>query len=262
MTGNEDGGIKPVLSEFIDSKPKDTLSSYQFRRPFFNKYPSLYGVHSALFRVRHLQVVYDLDVREELFKCISSQKLDDLSSAIVKDNEAMRCLSTIAINFLYLYRAMLLGEKEFVVLQHFIDISRAYDQKDIEQLQLFIYFFTHCIIGETSFYLEEIRPQRTQDCIKMLKILERVIDGSFQDIKLDNKLEFLVCCRICGIDSQLFERVYDECQRSLSDEGHFLVDVHNNNAQKGRATFSKAEHRNVLYIMSHSPFNPHSEVVT
>jgi len=95
----------------------------------------------------------------------------------------------------------------------------------------------------------------------MLEELEPLIEANFTTINLDNKLEFLVCSRICDFKSDLFDRIYDECERSVSDAGTFVIDVHNENIQESRNDFVSSEHRNVLYIMSTSTYTPHSTLV-
>jgi hypothetical protein len=95
----------------------------------------------------------------------------------------------------------------------------------------------------------------------MLARLEQIITEYFPHISLDNKLEFLVCARICSYQTPLFERIYIECEASLSPEGIFLVDTLNDNRLAGTKTFAGSEHRNVLFIMSGSPYTPHNTLV-
>jgi hypothetical protein len=125
-----------------------------------------------------------------------------------------------------------------------------------------MYLFTHCIIGDSNFYTQDINPKNRPAFRQMLKILENIIAENFQVINLDNKLEFLVCCRICGYETGLSEPIFNECRESLSDEGHFLVDKHNQNAQDSRQTIAGSEHRNVLFIMSSSLYRPHSTLLS
>ena len=95
----------------------------------------------------------------------------------------------------------------------------------------------------------------------MLDTLEDLIDNNFDKINLDNKLEFLVCARICHYESNLFKRIYEECEKSISPEGIFIIDRHNQNVQKDRSNFTSSEHRNVLFIMSTTEYLPHSTLI-
>lgn len=253
--------LKKNLQQIISAEPTTRINAFQLRKPFFQKYPLLYGAHASLFRVRHLKSVYGIDAKDVFFECLNKQALDDLALELLDDAAAVRTLSTFAINFLFLYKFILLDQKNFVKPERFLKIGQGYNLDEKRNAQLLIYLFTHCIIGETNFYQQNIRRECHGSYIRMLKILDSLITERFEDINLDNKLEFLVACRICNIDSALFARVYAECNQSLSQKGHFLVDQHNRNKQRDREDFVRSEHRNVLYIMSFSSYRPHSTLV-
>ncbi len=253
--------LTAMLQEMIAKPQSGRRNAHDLRRPFFEEFPQLYGLHSALFRTRHLISVYGVDARPSLFACSSKQELDDLADKLLKNAEALRVLSTFAINFFYLYTGVVLGRLDDIGPNRFIEVSKGYDLSDKVQLQLLIYLFTHCVIGETNFYTAEIKNRRLTPYIEMLSTLEEVIDTNFDDINLDNKLEFLVCCRLCGTESKLASRIYAECKDSISNDGHFLVDRHNSNPQASKSSFASSEHRNVLFIMSSSAYSPHSTLV-
>jgi hypothetical protein len=253
--------ISNLLGQLVRSPQEGKRNAHELRQPYFQKYPRLYGIHSALFRVRHLKSIYGIDASQALFEHASKVELDELSEKLMQDEETIRILSTFAINLFYLYKVILENQADFVDLERIIEISKEYDIKNIKHVQLMIYMMTHCIIGETNFYTEEITRNRKNQCSKMLRVLEPIIEENFDNINLDNKLEFLVCCRICGIRTHLSKRVERECASSLSENGHFLVDKHNKNGQKNKVSFESSEHRNVLYIMSNSDYQPHSTLV-
>lgn len=236
-------------------------NAHELRQPYFEKYPKLYGAHLALFRVRHLEAVYGIDARDALYTSISKEELIDLKRALLADDDAMRVLSTFAINFCYLLERVILKDETALPLEYFYELGLAYDTSDKEQLQLLIYLYTHCIIGESNFYTRTITSDALPVYQKMLDVLEPLIETNFNDINLDNKLEFLVCARICHWRSRLADQIYAECERSISPEGTFIIDVHNTNIQNDRNDFVKSEHRNVLFIMSTSPYEPHSTLV-
>jgi hypothetical protein len=90
----------------------------------------------------------------------------------------------------------------------------------------------------------------------MLRRLETVIRKQFDMINLDNKLEFLVCCRILNYETDLFDRIYRECEGSISPHGTYLVDTLNSSKNTTKASLDGSEHRNVLFIMSTEPYSP------
>jgi hypothetical protein len=253
--------LTETLSKIINAPQTGRRNAQELRQPFFDKYPTLYGRHMALFRVRHLSSVYDVDAREDLFKNVSEEDLLSLRDALLEDEEAIKILSTFAINYLYLLERVIRRDETFLRVDRFYDLGKSYDITDLQQIQLLIYLYTHCIIGESNFYTRLIPASNLGIYIKMLEDLEPLIRDNFDKINLDNKLEFLVCARICGFESHLFTRIYEECSQSVSSEGTFVIDVHNKNAQEDRNGFLSSEHRNVLFIMSTTPYLPHSTIV-
>lgn len=253
--------LSEIIGAVVNAPQSGRRNAHELRQPYFEKYPKLYGAHLALFRVRHLKEVYGIDARSALFEHISKAELIELRDALLGDTDALKILSTFAINYCYLLDRVILEDADSLPLAHFLELGDEYDTTVIEQIQLLIYFYTHCIIGESNFYVREIPETVIATYRAMLAKLEPLIKDNFQKINLDNKLEFLVCARICGFATDLFAPIYEECEQSISPEGTFLIDVHNDNAQADRNDFVTSEHRNVLFIMSSSEYHPHSTLV-
>jgi hypothetical protein len=253
--------LNKVIANVFNTQQTGRRNAHEVRQPFFDKYPALYGAHLALFRIRHLEYVYGIDARDSLYESISRESLLALKDALLADRAAMKALSTFAINFCYLLELVVLKNTNNLPLDYFLELGTSYDTSDKEQIQLLIYFYTHCIIGESNFYVRPIDSAKLPIYHQMLGILEPLIDNNFNDINLDNKLEFLVCARICGFTTTIAVRIYEECENSISPDGTFIIDVHNKNIQTDRNDFVKSEHRNVLFIMSTSPYIPHSTLV-
>jgi len=256
-----DKSIDEVISELVNTPQTGKRNAHELRQPFFDKYPQLYGTHSALFRVRHLECVYGIDAKQSLFNSVSKNNLVKLEYALLNDSDAIKFLSTFAVNYIYLLERVINKDEDSFSIQRFYDLGKTYDTSNLQNLQLLIYLYTHCIIGESNFYTRKIAIKKLPIYHRMLSYLESIIDINFAKINLDNKLEFLVCARICNYESRLFDRVYNECENSISPEGKFIIDVHNQNAQIERNNFVSSEHRNVLFIMSNTEYNPHSTLV-
>jgi hypothetical protein len=253
--------LEKLFSNII-AKPKvGRRIAHDLRRPYFEKYPKLSGLHSALFRARHLKAVLGIDAKDALFRVVPKAQFEELYNQLLVDPGALRALSTVGVNYMYLYKS-LIGQRDLIDPAIFVDIARGYELRDSTNIRLQIYLYTHSIIGETNFYTEVVLSKYRVLFAKMLNELEEIIAKRFEDISLDSKLEFLVCCRICGINSPLFKKVYDECQKSISPEGHFLIDRHNKNSKTSLSSFNSSEHRNVLFIMSSSLFNPHPTLIS
>ena len=250
--------LTDTLTEIINRPQTGKRNAHELRQPFFNKYPLLYGAHLTLFRVRHLESVYGIDARPALFSVVDKDKLIKLKQDLLNDIPAMMSLSTFAINYLYLLEKIIFNDQNPLPINDFLEIGYKYKTENIQDLQLLIYFYTHCIIGESNFYTLEIPTDKLPIYHQMLAYLEKIITDNYQKINLDNKLEFLVCARICNFDTKLFDKIYDECDQSISNEGTFIIDIHNQNAQNERNNFARSEHRNVLFIMSSTAYQPHS----
>ena len=128
--------------------------------------------------------------------------------------------------------------------------------------ELQIYFFTHCIIGASRFYSTKIKKGELGVYMKMLKFIEEIIRDHFEMISLDNKFEFLVCAKICGYKSGI-ESGYSLGSRPFTcARRKFPYRHHNAKASPNeRNDFVGAEHRNVLYIMSQTPFHPSRQAI-
>jgi len=258
---NPDQSLQQILQAIIDTPQTGRRNAHEQRQPFFAKYPKLYGAHSALFRVRHMEAVYGVDARQALYDCLPRETLLQLRDDLLQDEQALRVLSTFAINYCYLLTRVVERDEGTIDITRFLDVAKGYDLTDKTDIQLFIYLYTHCIIGESNFYTREIPPANKEIYVTMLKELEQIIMKNLPLINLDNKLEFLVCARICNYDSPLFAPIHAEAAGSVSAEGMFIIDIHNTNVQSDRNDFVKSEHRNALYIMSTSEYQPHSTLV-
>ncbi len=244
-----------MLRDVLHNLPETPINAATERAPYFAKYPSLRGLMLSLFRVRHLLSIYNTDVREEFLQITPLEELQNLADTLLHDEAAMRVLSTYAINFLYLIRHILYPDKTGPIdTSVFYTMGRGYDLSQKSDTLLLIYLYTHCIIGETNFYERPVAPERQAIYLEMIQKVEEVIKAHYDDCNLDNKLEFLVCCRILGYDTSLEELIYEECEGSISPEGTFLVDTLNNAGQTNKVSFADSEHRNVLFIMSTSPY--------
>lgn len=249
--------IRHALSSLLRDPPEAKINALAERQPYFDEYPELRGRIFALFRVRHLRDVFGVDARAELLSVVAKAELEEMADKLSNDHAAIRTLSTYAINYLYLVRQILYGSPDSMneFLRSIEKIAAGYDRSNPTDVQLLIYLYTHCIIGASNFYLQPVPAPHKDYYLRMVIELEPLIDAMFEHINLDNKFEYLVCCRILGYQTPLFERVYEEASRSVSPDGTFVIDTHNDNRQGTKTSLSDSEHRNVLFIMSTLPYH-------
>lgn len=249
--------LQQIIANAKASPIHGSKNAAELRRPYFQRYPNLKMYVSVLFRIHFMQAIYGIDAKLMMHSIFGKQALSKLKDDLLADSEALAILSTHAINFLYLYDRVINEDDINLSPDRFLSIGReTYDFSDKLHLQLFVYLYTHCIIGESRFYCRSLPEQHLPVYSTMLEELEQVINDHYDDINLDNKCEFLVCAKIVGQPSRLASKIFDEATRSISPDGTYLIDTHNNNPQIDNVTLDKSEHRNVLYIMANRDFLP------
>lgn len=247
--------LQEQISHKVNSPLRRAMPVYELRLPYLTRYPKLYGWHQALFYVRHLDVVYGIDARQALLQTIDSKDMQQLARTLWEDHAALHTLSTIAVNFLYMYQRYIAQQPEDIAIDTLYTLGNSYNLDDPEELRLLLYLYTHCIIAASNFYANPLPQQHVPVYRSMLEFLDHIISSHYDHINLDTKLEFLVCCRIASYESGLEARITEECAQSVSPNGTFLVDTLNDFALRHvKRTFTESEHRNVLFILSGSPF--------
>jgi hypothetical protein len=208
--------------------------------------------------------IYDLDIRPYIRKYISDKEFIDLFHDLIDDEDAIRLLSTHAINYFYLLKnyfkdkislssVVLVSPVELAkLLKGYRKLERKGTIDKSRSVKLQIYLLTHAIIGQSRFYARSVK---LSDYTLFCKKVERLISDNFFDVSLDNKLEFLVCCQICGYETSISQIIEQETERSVSWAGNFLVDTLNSaNTTKTGDCLRISEHRNILYLMSQNRF--------
>jgi hypothetical protein len=249
--------LQRIIQQALSQPDYGFKNAAGLRQAHWQRYPKLKLYTLLLFRITFLKTIYDIDCRKAFLELFPKAEIEALVKELLADTEALAILSTNAVNFLYLYKRIICEDETALPLERFLTVGRtAYDYRDKTHLQLYIYLYTHCIIGDTQFYYRNLPAAQLPIYQVMITELEALIDKRFEDINLDNKCEFLVCAAIVGHHSKLADRIAAEAAQSVSDAGVFLIDRHNHNPQTEKESFDESEHRNVLFIMSNRPFTP------
>jgi hypothetical protein len=230
-----------------------SLNVLHLREPFFARYPSLRRTATVLYWGLILDACYETDARSRLNELFPESELQRLYQELCQDRQAVALLSTHAVNFMYLYQRYVKGAEGLPENNTFVGIAtdgQLYDMASPLHNQLRIYLLTHTIIGESMFYSRQIPGDTARNYWPVMQTLERILGPNLKTVNLDNKLEFLVCARLLGYGSELESSILDEAGRSLSNEGNFLIDTHNQNPQTSYQSFDKSEHRTLLYLLA------------
>jgi hypothetical protein len=258
FTGDEhpEALIQRLIADAQASPIHGSRNASGLREQYFLRYPNLKTYALVILHLTFLKHIYNLDCRELFFSYFPKNNVLAMRDELLRDDEALAILSTHAINFLYLLDRIIQPDEPRFDPSQFITLGSQYELANPLHLQLKIYLYTHCIIGETLFYYRALPTVAGAPYHAMMAELETLISERFADINLDNKFEFLVCAQITGFESALQARIFDEAERSVSPDGTFLIDRHNNNPQAANNTLGASEHRNVLFIMANNKFTP------
>lgn len=247
------------INEILKSKlEKDNPGKYKFkelRKEHFKKYPYLRRYNILLFRYLFSKSIHNLDIKKNIASLVPDKVLVELKNLLYQDKKALFYLSTHAINFLFNLRGYLGkdNDKDFINPEYLLQIGKQAKKEKVNDA-LVLYFFTHCIIGESRFYQKLIKTER-DTYIKMFKLCEEIILENYHAVKLDNKLEFLVCGKLLKVKSSLEKAILAEADDSLSNMGNFIIDRFNTlKDDKTYNNIMRSEHRNVLYIMAKTDF--------
>jgi hypothetical protein len=232
------------------------------RKPYFEKYPLLRQSLLAMFRLLFTKTIYGIDSRVLLANHFDISELDEMEKRLIGDKDALSTLSTHAVNFLYLYNRFYKSNDNGIAVDFLLSHAETMNTSSNLDLLLYIYFVTHCVIGESLFYKRHIPQNILKPYIDSILRLESTVEQRYDDVNMDNKFEMLVCFRILGLESRLSDQIYQEAAGSLSENGDFIIDKLNNNPQQENIDFEKSEHRNVLYLLSNSNFHPINEFLS
>ncbi len=228
------------IAKMLSRNDYSKVNYLALRQPFFEKYDNIYALEATLVRICHMINLYNIDYRAEFKQIFSIQKLYQLVDQLMTDDEAIKILSTYAINVISLTEILFPRNKDLMqeLIQKTSQMSGA--------PELMLYLYTHIIICATNFYYRSIPVDSCPSLKEILKKSEAIISEHYDKISLDIKLEFLVCAKLLRVKTKLKPRITADCQKIL-DNNDYLIDP--KKASRFN-TINGAEHRNALLIMS------------
>jgi len=235
----------------------ENLIAGKLRKKYLEKYPQLLSYNHLLFKNLFSQTIYKKNLHPEIEKILPQAKLIALKKKLEKDKEAIAVLSTFAVNYFYVL-AYYLNDPKLANPNLFLDVFKKKNEQLKNHPDLRAYILTHAIIGESQFYSKGILRHK-KIYLKMLAELENIINTNYFQLALDIKFEFLVCCKLCDYSSSLEKIILGEADRSLADNGNFLISRLNDSCGTMTRNILDAEHRNVLFIMANSQYKNSSK---
>ena len=253
--------LDEILQGFYD-KPFDEKSRFwEMRKSAFEKYPRIQFVDLALSRLMRLRDNFGVDKLDVLYEYMPKEEFVAILDELRTDDESFKRLSTLAVTVVCMGSRMLYGDTRLVDYERIWKIGEGYDLDNPVELSLLFYLYTHCPIYESGLYMKEIPDEHLEVFRKMLGRLDELVMARTGEISLDNKLELLVCCEMCGYAAKCRDMVMGECDRSMkgTDE-EYLVDKENAFFGVTGTGLNESEHRNVLYVLSGKKYKPCAEV--
>ncbi len=105
----------------------------------------------------------------------------------------------------------------------------------------FVYFATHIVIANSSFYTGTISQELRPFFVRLLQYVEPVINEFYTSLFLDPKLEYLLAGKMVGYRSRLYERIVRDAEDATAKHGYI------DDLQKPGG-IAEAEHRSMLYL--------------
>lgn len=257
--GNNYKETRKLLKELKNSNNAGYVRQEDLRRKYLDKYENLSSYNRLLSKNLFIKTVYNEDISDHILELIKKDELVYLLKKMEKDHNAVAILSTYFVNYFYFSKFIFSQKKynnKFVDPDFFLKIyKKEYNSKNKNEVELMIYLLTHVIICESDFYSKKINQENKPVLLKMICELEKLIEDKFGEISFDNKLEFLVCCKLLSYQSFLTEEIFNEVNSSVKGKT-YIEDIYNNNFNQSKDPFSRfAEHTNVLYIMASSDYS-------
>lgn len=237
------------LAEVLNNNDFSKVSNYILRKPFFEKYDGVYGVEATLFRVHHLLAEYNFDTRTNFLELYPQDSLYKLADDLMRDEEALRILSTWAVNVIYLTEELFPRGKN--VIRELSEWALRLDTKTCDPT-LMSYLCTHIVLCESSFYKKNLLESPNLKILR--KLIEKdaaVVRDNIETISLDAAIEFLVCCNMTGLDYPEIRAAISKICKGFKKDSPYLINYRRAKSPDSHLrTLSGAEHINVLYIMS------------
>ncbi len=237
------------LVHVFENNDYSKVHNFTERKPFFEKYSGLYGIEAALFRVHHLLKEYNLDKRNDFLRLYSKEKLYKLADNLLRDEEALKVLSSWAINTIYLTEELFPRGNNAVGLLAGWALNTDFGDLDPT---LSVYLYTHIVICASGFYTNNLRNSEDFDRLKgLIKKADDLVMKNIETISLDACVEFLVCCNMLDVNyKNTRNKINLICNEFRKDQPYLVNYRRNRKSGSYFCSLNGAEHINALYIMS------------
>jgi hypothetical protein len=230
-------------------------AAQELRREAYQAYPHVRAYSFLLYETLMVYIVYGVDRRSEIAQLLDVDELHRYTKHLLHDPERLRALSTYGLNMLYI--AAYFYEEKALPLEYLAHMAtpKTAARYTPDALRLALYTLAHCVIGESMFYYRSVSPTVLPMYQSMVQQAGQLLEQRYADVSLDNKLETLVCARICRVALSTEQNINDEALHSFDPQRGYITDTQNVFHTKPN-TLKRAEHRNVLFLLGNQTYNP------
>lgn len=256
IVGDKTTVLERMGEELSHSATSPVKNAAELRKKYLAKHPDVRPLNNLLLDTLYMKTVFGFDGRSLVIQATQNLDISNTLKNLLADPEAIAFLSTYAVNFIYIYDKFY-AKTTSITPNSILGYADILNKNDPQELLLYFYFVTHCVIGESLFYATPIPHEHVQTYrVALQKLDEILMSDSYSLLHMDVKFETIVCARMCGLRLRSETKIYSEALQSISAKGNFIVDAHNQSAQENFADLSSSEHRNVLFLMGCTGYAP------
>lgn len=224
---------------------------------YFSRHPGLLAKTWQLLYVLRLQTIYGIDASAELLKFHSLESFRRTLYDLEQDPEATAMLSAAAINYVYLFHYLILGNTSTVDPLKILSVCMPfYRVSDGMHLKIQSYLYTHLVIGESLFFNRSIPKDKVRKYQTVMTQAETFLAKYYFEHGLDNKYEYLACARFVGNSPSIEPVIMNEATNSFSKFGLYTFDLLNHNPDKHTPNIANMAHSMAFYILCNSKRSP------
>lgn len=255
-----DGNLESVWRRLEDESGSNAHGKGKMAKihlEYFSRHPSLLAKTWQLLYLLRLQTIYGIDARSELLQLHSFASFEQTLANLEQDPEAIAMLSAAAINYIYLFHHLFLGDTDVIDPYRLLNICKPYyDTNNGMHLKIQSYLYTHLVIGESLFFNRSIPESNTHKYQMVMMEAEDFLSKYYFEHGLDNKYEFLACSHFVGNTPTIQTVIMSEAVNSFYDSTLYTFDRLNTNPNMHKPTIANMAHSMTFYILSNSKRSP------
>ncbi|MEP7103538.1 MAG: hypothetical protein ABI721_02410 [Candidatus Dojkabacteria bacterium] len=243
--------LEEFLKELLNNNYIDRHLLVEGKRSqYLQEYPEISKYNKVFFLNFFLKQIYGIKIARIINKDLNKIQVLAYFNKLILDPDALRILSSVAVNFLFQANRYLKLNKEKKLLNIIFRIVKNIDfnrMDDIEKKQL-AYMVTHTIINISDMY-SNLAINNPDMCEGLLLHLEEKMMPSIDSFTVDVLIELLVCWKLLDRKSKYEKILLEIVLNAYKSETHYLVESKYEITHAVMNDLNGSEHRNILFIL-------------